>query len=221
MYVTVQFIILEILLGLIFLVILYFMLRELLKKIIRRELKDLKEPLQVLANYLVQQSQEPEGPDDPDGNEGAGQPGGGPLPASSPEKIPEVPVDIADEFNQLKNTNRISAYNIRVQKIWDLFKQRKITLKQYREELIRLKKEFGIPTGLEDAPKDDQLLKQGNPGKGAKLKPLTPTPSAAPKEKVKKIDTEPEQGDKKDPEVEKGAAKKSSPGTDMHIKPLN
>jgi hypothetical protein len=218
MYVTVQFIILEILLGLIFLVILYFMVRELLKKIIRRELKDLKEPLQVLADYLVQQSQEPEGPDDPDST---GQPGNGPLPASSPEKIPEVPVDIADEFNQLKNTNRISAYNIRVQKIWDLFKQKKITVKQYREELLRLKKEFGIPAGNEQSEAAMQEAKQGKSAAGVKLKPLTPTPSAAPKQKVKHLDTEPEEDENKDAEVEKGAAKKSSPGTDMYIRPLD
>lgn len=196
MYVTVQFIILEILLGLIFLVILYFMVRELLKKIIRRELREIKEPLQVLANYLVEASRQgqddnPEGPEGPEGPDNLGNvPGGkGPLPASSPEKLPEEPVDIADEFVQLKNTNRISAYNIRVQKIWDLYKQNKITLHQYKAELLRLKKEFDIA-----AAEDDDDLGEKKPVKltgGVKVEPLTPTPSASPKEKVKNIDTEP------------------------------
>lgn|GEM_PF-2580889 len=196
MYVTVQFIILEILLGLIFLVILYFMLRELLKKIVRRELRDIKEPLQVLADFLRNQSEpEVDDPDQPGGPAGAGPATAGaargPLPAASPEKLPEEPVDIADEFNQLKNTNRISAYNIRVQKIWDLYKQKKITLRQYKDELYRLKKEFGIATGEDDITPEKAPLKTAGT---AKLKPLTPTPSAAPKEKVKKIDNEPEKG---------------------------
>lgn len=191
MYVTVQFIILEILLGLIFLVILYFMVRELLKKIIRKEIREIKEPLQVLANYLVEQSQG-EGPDDPNDNDSdgrqPGQPPPGPLPAASPEKIPEEPVDIADEFVQLKNTNRISAYNIRVQKIWDLYKQKKITLVQYKDELLRLKKEFGIETGEQEATSGKAPLQKA--ASGAKLKPLTPTPSAAPKERAKSLKTD-------------------------------
>ena len=199
MYVTVQFIILEILLGLIFLVVLYFMLRELLKKIIRKELREIKEPLQVLANYLAAQAEEegPEGPDgrpDPDGSGAAGgearQPG---QPVGGPEKLPgaEQLVDIADEFVHLKNNNRVNSYNIRVQKIWDLYKQNKITLVQYKDELLRLKKEFGIEAGAEEG------LPEKTPGKAAagkgaaKLKPLTPTPSAAPKEKVKKMTTKP------------------------------
>lgn len=197
MYVTVQFIILEILLGLIFLVVLYYMLRELLKKIIRKEIREIKEPLQVLANYLVEQSQQ-DGPEDPQGpgGDGAGRPGGGPLPANCPEKLPEEPVDIADEFVQLKNTNRISAYNIRVQKIWDLYKQQKITLAQYKDELLRLKKEFGIDAGEEDGGN----VQESTPFKsdqGAKLRPLTPTPTAAPAKKVKKLKTDTDSG--KDP----------------------
>jgi len=196
MYVTVQFIILEILLGLIFLVILYFMLRELLKKIIRRELREIKEPLQVLANYLVEASRQaedddnPEDPNNPEGpdNLGNGPGAKGPLPASSPEKLPEEPVDIADEFVQLKNTNRISAYNIRVQKIWDLYKQNKITLHQYKAELLRLKKEFDIAAAEDD---DDLGEKKTVKSTGAvKVEPLTPTPSASPQKKVKNIDTE-------------------------------
>lgn len=207
MYVTVQFIILEILLGLIFLVVLYFMVRELLKKIIRREIREVKEPLELLANYLLertrqeaQDQEDPGGPDGPDhpggpntpgGRRGqAGQSAGKAMPASSPEKLPEEPVDVADEFVQLKNTNRISAYNIRVQKIWELYKQNKITLAQYRDELLRLKKEFGIATtDQEDTPAEKQPL---NASKGVRLQPLTPTPSATPDEKVKNIDTEPE-----------------------------
>ncbi|UAY55097.1 hypothetical protein [Arachidicoccus terrestris] len=214
MYVTVQFIILEILLGLIFLVILYFMVRELLKKIIRKEIREIMEPLQVLANYLVDQSQQ-EGPDDPDDNDGdgrqsthSGRPGTGPLPATSPEKLPEEPVDIADEFVQLKNTNRISAYNIRVQKIWDLYKQKKITLHQYKDELLRLKKEFGIETGEQEAASGNEPLKTAS---GARLKPLTPTPSAAPKEKAKNLKTDPRKDDagddgEKDPDKGNKAA---------------
>jgi len=192
MYVTVQFLILEILLGLIFLVVLYFMMRELLKKIIRREIREIKEPLQVLANYLVQQSQQEE--DDPQGPEGPGNAPADnrPLPASSPEKLPEEPVDIADEFVQLKNTNRISAYNIRVQKIWDLYKQNKITLHQYKDELLRLKKQFGIATSEDEALSEEKLAatQTAADADSVKVDPLTPTPSASPKEKIKKIDTE-------------------------------
>ena len=162
MYVTVQFIILEILLGLIFLVILYLMLKGLLKKIVRHELRDIKEPLQVLASYLSAQAGDD--PDDftgPDGPGASGPTAQGPLPASSPEKLPEEPVDIADEFNQLKNTNRISAYNIRVQKIWELYKQQKITLGQYKFELYRLKKEFGIQVPDKEGAVETPPLKSG------------------------------------------------------------
>ena len=198
MYVTVQFIILEILLGLIFLVVLYFMLRELLKKIIRKEIRDIKEPLQVLANYLVEPSQG-EGPGDPEGPDGAGgapagpsQPGGGTLPAACPEKLPEEPVDVADEFVQLKHTNRISAYNIRVQKIWDLYKLQKITLRQYKAELLRLKKEFGIATGQEATSVKNDTSKAAQ--QASRLKPMTATPSAAPKKKGQNPDTDLQKG---------------------------
>ena len=171
MYVTVQFIILEILLGLIFLVVLYFMVRELLKKIIRKEIREIKEPLHVLLNYLAQSGvlQEVDREDADVDSSDERQMKNGPC----PEIISETAVDIADEFNQLKNTNRISAYNIRVQKIWDLYKQEKLSLQDYKDELIRLKKEFDIPYQEEGTPVAPPL----KPTKDPMDHPLTPTPA--------------------------------------------
>lgn len=177
MYVSLSFIILEILLGLVFLVVLYFMLRELLKKMLRKELETIREPLNTLADYLVGKAQmEAAAEQMAAGDEVEGDlhtPAEGPNEAQtktavknnpgqkkvavepSPEKLPLEPVDVADEFNALKNANRINAYNLRVQKIWELYKSKKINIKQYNEELVRLKKEFSI--GMEtDADADEK-----------------------------------------------------------------
>lgn len=200
MYVSLSFIILEILLGLIFLAVLYFMLRGLLKKTIGRELDGIKESNSTLANYLVGKAQmeaaaerllqEGQSPNDqePNTNAQGNSPGSNSSPRTSPdkdhvkqqaagqqsnpaqkrvavepspEKLPLEPVDVADEFIALKNANRINAYNLRVQKIWELYKSKKINIQQYNEELVRLKKEFNIggqsePSGEVDGPKTDK-----------------------------------------------------------------
>lgn len=184
MYISVQFIILEILLGLIFLAVLYFMLRDLLKKIIRKELEETKEHVKILASYLVQVNEEELDDDAGDVHQGTGQnaaPGGmqppreigkGTETGASPEKLVALPVDVADEFVALKNANRINAYNLQVQKIWELYKNKKITIKQYNEELVRLKKEYGI--ALDETDMDKTGIK---PSALTKVKSLTPPPA--------------------------------------------
>lgn len=200
MYISLQFIILEILLGLVFLAVLYLMLRGLLKRMLCKELDTIREPINTLADYLVGKAQmeaaaeemaagdqgkpqpHPPGQKEAQGtasknNKKNNNPGQREMTVEpSPEKLPLEPVDVADEFVALKNANRINAYNLRVQKIWELYKSKKINIKQYNEELVRLKKEFNI--GMEtDASQKDSPDAAAASEKMAPVKKLEPQPA--------------------------------------------
>ncbi|MGF7231407.1 hypothetical protein [Arachidicoccus sp.] len=108
------------------------MIKNIVKKVIKKEVKEIKAPLEVLANYLVQQSQE---------NNNKHQ--------NNDEIKPiDEPKNISQEFLDLKNNNKSSTYKLRLQQLLEDYQNEKIDKDQYNQALKELKKAFDIPQEL-------------------------------------------------------------------------